>query len=79
MWYYAIMQQPLLQVTQIHMAEEKKDRNLDLFLAKLGLPPYTRKHTYKELCEKHNLSRHFIERKVSIYKLKYPNLWQKTK
>lgn len=57
--------------------EEKTARNFDLFLAKLGLPPYTRVHTYKELCEKHNLSRHFVERKINIYKLKYPALWQK--
>jgi len=60
------------------MAEEKRQRNLDLFLAKMGLPPYTRKHTYKELCEEYDLSRHFIERKINIYKLKYPNLWQNT-
>ena len=59
------------------MAEEKKERNLDLFLAKLGLPPYIRKHTYKELCEKHGLSKKFVERKINIYKLRYPNLWLK--
>lgn len=59
------------------MAEEKSQRNFELFLAKMGLPPYKRKHTYRELCEQYGLSRHFIERKVSIYKLKYPNLWQK--
>lgn len=57
--------------------EEKKERNLELFLAKIGLPPYTRPHTYKELCEKYKLSKKFIERKINIYKLKYPNLWQK--
>lgn len=61
------------------MAEEKSQRNFELFLAKMGLPPYTRKHTYRELCEQYGLSRKFIENKVNIYKLKYPNLWQKEK
>lgn len=57
--------------------EEKTERNFNLFLAKLGLPPYTHKHTYRELCEEFGLSKKFIERKINIYKLKYPQLWQK--
>ena len=57
------------------MTVEKKDRNLDMFLMRYGLPPYDREYAFKEIEAKHGISRQKIHEKLVRYKLLYPKLY----
>lgn len=56
--------------------KEKKKRNIKIYKEKLGLPPFKRPKTYRELLKKYNLSFTTLIRIVNREKKKEEEKWK---